>query len=172
MVRYGTKTRLIHKWLIKEKDWWISLFLPALGDLTFPSRPLITAFSLPTTKTFSLIHRPPGARGPTGPLLPQDPEPLLGWLTCFPTPSSSSRTFEASRSSFQQSQEVGGWGVERRWGPNSRRRSWWGGFSSIRADSRGQCWGNWEEGGLSFMWFLLLWASLRLTDQTKRERDG
>lgn len=26
-----------------------------------------------------------------------------------------------------------------------------------------------RRGGLSFMWFLLLWASLRLTDQTKRE---
>lgn len=44
----STETRLIHKWWIKEKDWWISLFLSALGDLTFQSKAFITP---PTTKT-------------------------------------------------------------------------------------------------------------------------
>lgn len=68
-----------------------------LMDFSFPPSPrgcdISThhCLSILTTKTVSSLDLH-GTRGPGGPPLPQGQKPLLGLLTCFPTPSSS-RTF-------------------------------------------------------------------------------
>ncbi|TNN68639.1 hypothetical protein EYF80_021153 [Liparis tanakae] len=62
---------------------WVATH-PGGSDISIPTAR--HCLSLPTTKTFSLISRPPGYRGPRGRLLPKGPEPLLGSLTCLHPP--------------------------------------------------------------------------------------
>lgn len=86
------------KSLSKHKDQTLSLIVDKrerLMDFPFSHGPEgsdISAqchhhrFRLSTTKTLILTSRPPGYRGPRGPMLPTASRPLLRSLTCFPTP--------------------------------------------------------------------------------------
>lgn len=153
---HRTKSGLIHKRLIKGKDWWISLLLSALGDLTFPSRLLIMPQSLHNKDPQSVSSQWTSA--------PQRSGVLTGLINLLSFPI----FFKAWRPSFVKSPK---WvRVKRRWSPDRRWCSWWGEFRLLLADSRGTFLRLRALKGVSFYVgtpCLLLWASLAVIKWNK-----
>lgn len=154
VIECRTKTRFFMNDLKKKKErereiegFPCFFFLPALGDLQFPSRPLITASVFPQQRSSSLISKHPGGSGTQG-LVPQGQQSLPAPLTCLAAPASF-RTFGPLDPSFSKRLGVG-W----RRGPDSRRGSRLGEIISIPAESRSTLLGlrvlNWREEGVFF----------------------